>query len=218
MPLKNPIKEKPRFRVGYKNIKKVINNKFSSKQIKVIAALLVLLVLYLFRDSLFVALVNGVPVTRIEFTKQLEQTAGKDTLENLITEKLIQQEIKKQGVVISDVEVTKEIANFELVLENQGSTLDDALALQGQTKEDLEKNIRMQKTIQKILENKTTVTEQEIKDYFENNSQLFEEDAVFDELKEDIRQQITNEKLNAEYGNWITKLREESNIIYFVKY
>lgn len=218
MPLKNLVKKKPGFSVGYKNIKKAINNKFSPKQIRVIAVLLALLVLYLFRGSLFVALVNGVPITKIEFTKQLEQTIGKDTLENLITERLIQREIKKQGVVVSDVEVAKEIADIELVFENQGTTLDDTLALQGQTREDLEKKIRMQKAIQKILENKVTVTDQEIKDYFENNSQLFGEEAVFDELKEDIRQQIINEKLNAEYGNWVTKLREESNIIYFVKY
>lgn len=218
MSLKKIVKKKSRLSVGYKNIKKAIRNKLSPKQTKVIVALLILLSLYLFRSSFIVAMVNGIPLTRIEFTKQLEQTVGKDTLENLITEKLILQEIKKQGITISDVEVAEEIEKIELVVKEQESSLDDALALQGQTRESFEKNVKMQKAIEKILESKVAVTDQEIKDYFENNSQLFGEDAVFDELKEDIRQQMMNEKLNTEYGSWVTGLKEKSNIIYFVNY
>ncbi len=76
----------------------------------------------------------------------------------------------------------------------------------------------LQKAVEKILESKVSVTEQEVKDYFENNSQLFGEEAVFDEVKEDISQQMINEKLNTEYGNWVTGLKEESNIIYFTNY
>lgn len=218
MPLKNSIKKKPELKSKYRNIKKAISSKFSPKQIRVVSALIAILALYVFRSSLFVAMVNGVPVTRIEFTRQLEQAIGKDTLENLITERLIKQEIKKQGMVVSDAEIAEEIKEIELVIEGQGNTLDDALALQGQTREDFEENVRRQKAVEKILESKVAVTDQEIKDYFESNSELFGEDADFDEFKDDIRQQMVNEILNTEYGNWITKLKEESNIIYFVNY
>lgn len=202
----------------YKKFKKAIEKKLSPNQIKVLVFLVVLIILYLLRSSFIVAIVNNEPITRFSFNKELEKTIGKDTLENLITEKLILHEIKKQGVVISDEEIQKEISNITALIEQQGSTLEDALALQGQTIQDLEKNIGIQKAIQKILEDKAQITDQEMQEYFETNSDLFGEDAVFEELREDIRQQLTNEKLNAEYQNWIEKIRGESNIIYFVNY
>ena len=118
MPLKNSVNKKPGLSGKYRNIKKAIRNKLSPMQIRVITALIVLPILYLFRSSIFVAVVNGVPVTRIEFTRQLEQAIGKDTLENLITERLIKQEIKKNPYQILKSEKT--IAwNNRMIVQNK---------------------------------------------------------------------------------------------------
>ena len=57
MPSQKPVKKKQRNIVGYKKILKIISKRFSPKQIKLIVVLLVILLLYLFRSSFFVALI-----------------------------------------------------------------------------------------------------------------------------------------------------------------
>jgi foldase protein PrsA len=202
----------------YKKLKKAIGKKLSPNKVKLLVFLAVLVILYLLRSSFIVAIVNNVPITRFSFNKKLEEAVGKDTLENLIAEKLIFQELKKQGVVVSDVEIQKEISDITALIEQQGSTLEDALALQGMTIQDLEENIGIQKAIEKILEDKIQVTDEEVQEYFATNAELFGEDAVFEDVKEDIKQQLTNQELNTEYGKWLEKIKAESSIIYFVNF
>lgn len=202
------------FRKNFKNFVK----KRSKKQVSLIIILAIIASLYLLRSLFFVAFVNGFPIMRIEFTKELERNFGQETLDNLITKKLILQEASKKGVAVSNDEVEEEIDNISSLIESQGSSLDLVLSSQGQTIKDLEENIRIQKTVEKILEDKVTVPEEDLIEYFDNNSELYGEDADFAELKEDIRQQLRQEKLSSEFETWINHLKTESKIIYFLNF
>lgn len=189
----------------------------SKKNLIVLLLLIIVAGAYYFRSLFLVANVNGTFVSRPEFTKELEKRAGKQVLDDLITKTLITQEAAKKGVAVTSEEVAEEIENISSMLEGQGTTLDEALSLQGQTRLDLEENVSVQKTIEKLLDDKLTVSDQEIKDYFENNPEYFGEDANFDEVKESIAQQLKQEKTSAEYNSWITSLKDEANITYFLE-
>jgi len=209
---------KPALVKSSKPAENIFNKIKSKKQNTILVALVVVVLLYLLRSMFLVAFVNFTPVTRYEFSRELEKRVGKDTLESLVTKKLILQEAKTSGVSVSEEEINEEIKKISSLIEEQGLTLDQALASQGQTMTDLEGSIRIQKTIEKLLSNKVSVTDEEIKDYFDKNSTFYGEDANFEELKDTIEDQIKQEKISSEYSTWIENLKAKSKIIYFVDF
>ena len=173
---------------------------------------------YLFRSTVFVAIVNNSPITRTEYNNELEKAIGQETLDNLITKKLIFQEADKMGVSIPDSEIDEEIESITNLVESQGTTLDLALESQGQTLESLKANILIQKMVEKILEDKVSVSDEEVLTYFNDNSQFYGEDANFEDLKESIHQQLLQEKLSTEFSSLLESLKTNSSIINFTDY
>ena len=45
-----------------------------------------------------------------------------------------------------------------------------------------------------------------------------DEGAKLEDVKEDIRQQLFQQKLNAEYTKWVEELKAKSKILYFVNF
>ncbi len=198
---------------------KTPNSKKSKKVIALfIAFILFLSLLYLGRSLFFVAWVGGRPITRLSVVRQLEKQGGKETLENLITKELILQASGKANITVSKDDVAAEIDKISKMVESQGSTLDAALAAQGQTRAELEENIRLQKSLEKILENDIKISDEDSQKYFEANKAMYGEAAKYDDLKNDIRDQLKQEKLSSAFQSWLAKLKTDSKIIYFVNY
>jgi len=186
-----------------------------NKKTYVILVLLIALagVLYYFRGLFLVAMVNNKPITRASLIKQLEKDAGQATLENLIVKELILQEAQKKGVSVTDEDIQKEIDNITQIIEAQGTTLETALSMQGQTIEDLKDNIRIQKTAEEILKDDISVKEDEILAYFEENKEFYE-DREYEDLKEEIGEQLSQEKLQTKFAELLESLKNDSDIIY----
>lgn len=91
------------------------------------------------------------------------------TIELLITEKLVFQLAKQKGVLPSDAEVTAELNS---ILTENKTFLNDAL-LAGQTKEDVEHQIRYQLAQFKIATFGINLTDQEIDTFYRENPQIF---------------------------------------------
>lgn len=194
---------------------------FSLKDKKILITLAIValvIILFLLRTVFVAALVNGTPISRIETIKQLEKQGGKDVLDTLIEKALIFQEAKRLGVTVSQESIDSQISSIEGILKEQNVTLEDALAQRGQTKEELIEQIRIQKTVEAILGQKINITDEEITNYFEENKELLEKDAKLEDVKEDLRNQIFQQKLNEEYQKWIADLKAKAKIYYFVNY
>ena len=188
------------------------------KLVVVIAALAVLVILFLGKSLVIAAFVNGRPISRFSVIKQLESQGGGEVLDNLIEKSLISQEAGKQGVKISTEAVDEEISRIEDILTEQNLTLDAALEARGETKASLIEQIRLQKIIEAILGDKITVSEDEEKAYFEENKDLYGEETKFEEVKDSIGEQLFQNKLSEEYTKWIEELRSKANIVYLLKY
>ena len=194
---------------------------FSLKDKKFLIILAILglaIILFLLRSVFVAALVNGTPISRLEAVRQLEKEGGKDVLDTLIEKTLIFQEAKRLGVNVSQESIDSQISSIEGILKEQNVTLEDALAQRGQTKEELVEQIRIQKTVEAILGQKINITDEELENYFEENKELLEKDAKLEDVKEDLRNQIFQQKLNEEYQTWIADLKAKAKIYYFVNY
>ncbi|MCA0756440.1 peptidylprolyl isomerase [Paenibacillus sp. N4] len=117
-----------------------------------------------------VATVNGADITKDELYDALVTAGGAQTLDNLITEKLITQEAEATNITVTDADIDAEIA---LIKKNFGSDdeFNNALAQYNMTLDSLKKDTKINLTIRKILEPKTDVTEAEIKEYYDANKE-----------------------------------------------
>lgn len=117
-----------------------------------------------------VATVNGVNISKDRLYDELVLAGGKATLDNLITQELIAQEAKAASVTVTDADVDSEIA---LIKKSFGSEEEftATLAQYNMTLESLKKDTKVNLTIRKILEPKTKVTDEEMKQFYDTNKE-----------------------------------------------
>lgn len=126
-------------------------------------------------DTSAVATVNGEKITRSELNNQLVDLYGEQTLNQMITSRLVAQEAAKAGVTVSDAELQAELDELK---EQVGGAMyfDYLLAQQGMTEEQF-KQIYLLDQIRaiKILSKDVTVTEEQMQEYFNSNTEEFDE-------------------------------------------
>ncbi|ACA59129.1 peptidyl-prolyl cis-trans isomerase [Candidatus Desulforudis audaxviator] len=120
-----------------------------------------------------VAVVNGEPISRDELYAEMYAQMGQQTLQELITRKLIIQEGRAQGVEISDADVQ---TRLDEVIESGFSSREEfqeALKAYGLEQKDLEQQIRVQLIVEGVLGKQIQLDEAEVKEYFEANRKRF---------------------------------------------
>lgn len=107
--------------------------------------------IYLGRGLFVAAVVNGQPISRISVIQEAEKQSGRQALDTLVRNTLIEQEARKANVSVSQEELDAEIKKVEDTFSKQGQKLDDVLAMQGLTRADLEKLLRLEILVGKIV-------------------------------------------------------------------
>jgi foldase protein PrsA len=185
------------------------------KLIKPLVILLILALLYLLKDEVIVASVNGRPITRWALVRNLEKQGAATTLENMTTQLLIEQELQKAGIVVTDEELDADINTLAEQLSAQGQNLDDLLKAQGYTRNEIKQQLSLSKGMEKLLADKITVSDDEIKAYFENNKEAIGTDVKLEDVSENIKNQLKQEKLNTEEQKWFSEIQKASKINYY---
>lgn len=190
----------------------------SPKSAIIIGCVVVLLaIIFAFKSLFIVAIVNGSPISRFSVINELETKSGKAALENLVLEKIVNMEANKKGINISEEEINKEIISVEEEVRAQGGTLEQALASQNMTVEVLRGQIVLQKKVEGLLGDKLNVTEAEIETYIKDNEvQIPAGQDV--KIREQVQQQLRQQKLSSEAGPFIESLKAMSSIRYFINY
>jgi parvulin-like peptidyl-prolyl isomerase len=198
--------------------KKIVINKRTIIIAAIISAVLIVGALAYFYKGFFIAAtVNGGPITRWAVINELEKASGKNALEGMINQKLIDDEAKKKGISISGDEIDAEIKKIEEQIKGQGQTLDQALAEQNMTLADFKKRIETQKQLEKLLVDKTQVTDSEVDQYIKDNSVIIPAGQEVS-YREQIKGQLQQQKFSTEAETFVNSLRTQASIRYFVKY
>lgn len=192
---------------------------FKIKRTYLIGGLILILLAGLavyFRSIFVVAMVNGQPVSRLAYIKEMERMSGKQALDSLITKTIILQEARKKNVAVSPQEVDQEIKKIEENLSKQGQKLDTILQLQGMTKESLREQVYFQKLIEKMVGKDIKVSDQEVNDYIAANRSTLPQDVKEEDLKKQVREQLRQQKLNEKVQTWIKNLQEKAKVTYLI--
>lgn len=197
-----------------KNLLFIIVRKFIKPALSIIV---ILFVIYYFRSSFIAAVVNNRPITRYSLDRDLEKQGGKQVLDNKITEILILQELDKQKIAVPQADIDQKIKEIEDQVTSQGQKLDSLLATQGQTKKDLENQLKLQIAVEKILGKDVNIGDKEIADYFEQNKSTYEKDTKIEDKKEEIKTTLYRQAISEKFQPWIEEIKKNSKIYYFLK-
>ena len=191
--------------------------KTHKKQLTIGIVFIVIVALLIFFRGLFVAaLVNGVPVSRLELIRELEKADGKKVLSDIIVRKLIEQEAQKRKITVTDAELENEIKKIEANVASQGQKLDELLALQGFTKEDLLERIETQKLLERMVATDVAIEEQEISEYVEQNRMSFSEGTTEEDMKTQAKEALTQQKTDEKIQSFVEDLQKKAKITYFI--
>lgn len=119
-----------------------------------------------------VATVNGVNITKSQLYDDMVKTGGEQTLSGMIEKELVNQEAKKANVTITQADLDEELKNYTESFGGE-ENLNQALASYGMTKDDLFESIEMNLKLTKLLEPQITVTDEQIKQTFDENKEAF---------------------------------------------
>ncbi len=190
----------------------------SKKTLGMLVMILLVGSIFYFKDYFVVAMVDGEPISRLSVVERLEKRSGKSMLDSIITEKLIDNETKRQGISVGEDDINAEIKIIEANVAAQGATLEDALTQQGMTMDDFRQSITLQEKLEKLLEEKISVTEEEINTYLEKNKDQLPPSEDQGKLREQVAEQLKGQKLNQEGAKYIEELRSNAKIQFFMKY
>lgn len=168
-----------------------------------------------------VAVVNGVAISQEDFDRELfgiqEQSANrgekiddaglaeikKKVLEKLIDGELLYQESQKMGLKVDDSTVDEQYAKFKAQFPN-AEEFNKELVKAKITEASLKSQIRQVMVIQQYLDKefvqKITVSEDELKVFFEAY------------LKDRIEKNLKQEKIQNEVAQFLEKLKEKANV------
>lgn len=108
------------------------------------------------------AIVNGFPVTKGELLKRLMADFGEDTLKQLITLKLLEQEAQKEGITVPDEEIKKRFEELktqrEMIAKNIGRAHLSDLVLSDEAKKLV--------LLEKLVSKQVKVTDEELRQFY----------------------------------------------------
>ncbi len=183
-----------------------------------VLAIIIIALLYMFRGAFIAATVNGTPISRLAVVQEMERQVGAQVLDSLINQALIERKAAEADLDVTVEDIKKEIALIEENLSTQNTTLDDALAQQGMTRADLERDIRFRKLAEMLVEDRVAVSEEEVNIYLEQNKEFLppeEDEAV---LKEQARNMLRQQKFSTAFQEWLTAAKAEADISYWKEY
>lgn len=185
-----------------------------------LALLLIVIGVLLFKnkDLVVAAMVDGKPIFSWQLNSILVKQYGKQTLDNLITEQLIKDQITAKKIDISQKEIDTRINEFKQTL-GPSANLNDFLTQRGITEQAFREQVRMQIGLEKLLAEKTKVSSKEIDDYVEKNLANLEAQGATDAAaqKKAAQEEIKRQKLNTEFEKWYTDIRKMAKVSIFIK-
>jgi foldase protein PrsA len=207
---------------------------YLNKNKMITAAVVVLLGLTLFLTMAFskkdtAASINGEEISSEELYSKLTDLYGKDTLDSLVTNKMIEMEAKKEKVKVTGNEIDEELTKLQ---ESYGGeeAFTSALQQNNVSMDKIREDIEFYLLAEKLIEPDISITDEEMKTYFEENKDSFDEkeqvkashilvedEATAKKVKEELDTGKDFAELAKEYSTDTSNAADGGDLGYFSK-
>lgn len=119
-----------------------------------------------------VAKVGDVSITKDEFYDHLVKQNGTEALDALISDKIIEQEIGKAKIDISEEEVTAEFKKMEDYY-GGAEVLANTMATYNMTMDEMKENIKLNLSMKKLVAADIKIEDEEIASFYAENAEMF---------------------------------------------
>ncbi len=169
---------------------------------------------FLQKSWFIVAVVNGQPITTVEFYQNLKAQNGKDVLDQMVRNKLIFQEATKKGVNVSEKDIDKKLTEIEKQVGGK-EQLKSALEARNISQKDFRIQVKVQLIVEKTLEKEIAVTEKEIDNFIAKNPTDANVTGETGPNRVEIKNQLRSQKLNEKYQSWYDSIEKAAKISRF---
>ncbi|MBI2268484.1 MAG: SurA N-terminal domain-containing protein [Candidatus Blackburnbacteria bacterium] len=188
------------------------NRKLSTRKILAISLIaLAIFGLAYYKKGWFVpAIVNGSPVTGIELLERMNKDYRQQTLEQIINEKIVLDEAKKKNALPTSQEIDAKVAELEGKF-GGGDSFAKLLKEQGQSKDGVRDQIKLQLAMEKLYSEEATVSAEEIDKFVkENKSQLQATDPTAQ--REEAEKLLKQQKLSQIFYQKFQELKQNTKV------
>lgn len=167
------------------------------------------------KESRVVGTVNDIEITESQLNDALQSQYGTEVLEQLMANEIIKQEAKKKKVKISDKELEEEYKIYASYYGGEEELL-ESIKTYNATKEDILADIEIYLLTVKVMEESITITDEEVQAHYEENKANYvsdeDEQLPFDQVKEEVKQALLEERIDTEYDTWLDEKFEEYDV------
>lgn len=157
----------------------------------------------------YVAKVDGVGVSKSEWEKVLKARYGKAAARELIDTVMINNELKKAKIQVSQEEINAEIAEIEKQL--GGQSIEELLKQQGITLKEFRDQVKMRVGVKKLLADKVTVSDAEVAEFAQKYGASIKGSTDEEKLAE-ARRILINQKMDEEMNKWYNDLQSKVTV------
>lgn len=114
-----------------------------------------------------VAAIDKKEITRQDWMAAMENRYGKETLQTLVNETVMEKAAEKYDIKVTNEEIDLEIALMRSAQDNTDTTIQEL------TDEELRKKVRSQLILEKVLTKDVVIDAKQVADYYEDNQSLY---------------------------------------------
>lgn len=197
--------------------KPVVNPIFLIKLLLVIAIGVVVFLLVQKNKDMFVAgTVNKAVVSRWELNKKMAEKYAEQTFEEIVSERLLEENLKKNKIVVTDAEVTEELNKIKAQYggEEQFKT---AIAQFGMTEEKALESIKQSIGLKKLIESTGTIeiSDESVSEYFEENKASYE-DKKLEDVASEIKESLYQQEIYTRSQEWYSQIRKDAKVVSYL--
>lgn len=190
---------------------------FLVKLLLVIAiGIVVFLLIQKNRSMFIVGTVNKSPIFRWELNAKMAEKYGTQTFEEIVSERLLTENLKKNNIVVTDKEVQDELAKIKLQYGGE-EQFKAAIAQFGMTEAKALASIKQSLGLKKIIEalNKIEITDDAVAKYYADNKATYGTKTL-EEVKVEIKDQLLQQEIYTKSQEWYTQIRKDAKVSSFL--
>jgi len=169
-----------------------------------------------YRGLFLAGMVNNSPVTRWELNQNMAGKYGKQTFEEIVSERLLEEALRKNGIKVTDQQTADELAKIKQQYGGE-EAFQQAILQFGLSEAAATKSIKQSLGLKLLIEknNKIEITDEAVSKYFADNEKTYTGKKL-EEVSTEIKDLLYQQEVYTKSQEWFTQTRKDAKVTSFI--